>query len=148
MRALKLLLISLLVSGFTILPAQAGENATTDQVLGEKLLRQVWVDMKTTDMAHLEKSMAHGFQAVHQYGANDRAQELTLIKGLKLGPYTLSDIRITRNGPVIVATYFVSVAETIKGERLHKKPAPRLSVFVKGDDGWQWIAHANLKPMK
>jgi hypothetical protein len=61
----------------------------------------------------------------------------------------LSKIEITRNGPVIVATYFVSVEETIKGMRLLKEPAaPRLSVFLKTGDGWKWIAHANLRPLK
>jgi len=99
-------------------------------------------------MAAIEKIIAKGFQSVHQYGANNREQEIKLIKGLNLGKYTLSNIEISRNGPVIIASYFVSVEETIKGKRLLKKPAPRLSVFLKTDSGWQWISHANLKPLK
>jgi len=55
---------------------------------------------------------------------------------------------ITRNGPVIVATYKVSVAEVIQGKKLDKKPAPRMSVFAETAQGWVWIAHANLKAMK
>jgi len=62
-------------------------------------------------------------------------------------PRSLSDIKITRNGPVIIATYSVSVAETIEGKRLTHRPAPRLIVFLKTAHGWQWIAHANLKPL-
>jgi len=96
----------------------------------------------------IEKTMAKGFQSVHQYGSNSREQEIKLIEGLKLGQYTLSNIKITRDGPVIVATYFVSVEETIKGERLPKNPAARLSVFLKTDSGWKWISHANLEPLK
>ena len=123
------------------------EDAGNSQSLGEKLVRQLWEDMKKTDMKVLEKKIADGFQSVHQYGASNREQEIKLLNGLKLGEYILSDIQITQNGPVIVATYFVSVEETIKGKRLSKEPAPRLSVFLKTDSDWQWIAHANLKPL-
>lgn len=99
-------------------------------------------------MERIEKTTAEGFQSVHQYGSNTREQEIKLIKTLNLGEYTLSDIEITQNGPVIVATYLVSVAETIKGTRLSQKPSTRLSVFLKTDSGWKWIAHANLKLLK
>ncbi len=125
------------------LPRMSGANQD-----GEKLVRQLWVNMKKSDMVTIEKMTARGFQSVHQYGANNREQEIELIKGLKLGEYTLSGFQITQNGPVIVATYLVSVKETIKGKRLSKRPAPRLSVFLKTDTGWQWIAHANLKPLE
>ena len=116
--------------------------------MGEKLVRELWASMKKTDMKAVEKKISNGFQSVHQYGANSREEEIELIKGLKLGNYYLSNFRITRNGPVIVATYFVSVEETIKGKRLSKEPAPRMSVFLKTDTGWKWIAHANLKALK
>jgi hypothetical protein len=123
-------------------------DAESEQCQGEVLLRQLWEDMRKADMNALEKTLANGFQSVHQYGTSDREQELELLKKLNFDKYTLSDIQITQNGPVIVATYFVSVEETIKGHRLSKEPAPRLSVFLKTDSGWQWIAHANLKPLK
>lgn len=148
MKALKLALIMTLTFAFASLTVLANQEVATEKGLGEKLLRQLWADMKKPDMEVIEKTIAKGFQSVHQYGSNNREQEIKLIKGLKLGKYTLSNIKITRNGPVIVATYFVSVEETIKGKRLSKKPAPRLSVFLKTDSGWKWIAHANLKPLK
>lgn len=144
MHMLKLALISALTLGFAALPAVAGENVATDKSLGEKLVRQVWTDMKNLDVASLEKTLAKGFQSVHEYGAYDREQEIALIKKVKVGEYSLSDIKVTRNGPVIVVTYLASVEETIKGKRLHLKPAPRLSVFLKTDDGWKWMVHANL----
>jgi len=115
-----------------------------EMTLGETLVRQLWTDMKETDMKAINEIISEGFQAVHQYGTNNRQQEIELISKLRLGDYTLSDIKITQKDPLIVATYFVSVNETIKGKRLSKKPAPRLSVFLKVKDGWQWIAHANL----
>jgi hypothetical protein len=148
MNSLKLALTIALTFAFTTVTALADQESATEKGLGEKLLRQLWTDMKKPDMQRIEKTTAEGFQSVHQDGANNREQEIELIKGLKLGEYTLSNIEITRNGPVIVATYFVSVEETIEGKRLQKRPAPRLSVFLKTESGWQWIAHANLKPLK
>ena len=146
MNLLKLaLIISFMFTTFTVV---ANKAVVDEKGVGEKLLRQIWTDMKKPEIKVLEKTLAKGFQSVHQYGANNRKQEIELIKGLNLGEYKLSKIKITRNGPVVIATYFVSVAETIKGKRLLNKPAPRLSIFLKTADGWKWIAHANLKPLK
>ncbi|MDD5723375.1 MAG: nuclear transport factor 2 family protein [Syntrophales bacterium] len=148
MNSLKMALIITLLFVFTAPTALANQDVADENGLGEKILRQLWADMQKPDMEMIEKTIAEGFQSVHQFGSDNREQEIKLIKGLNLGNYTLSDIKITRNGPVIVATYFVSVEETIKGKRLLKTPAPRLSVFLKTDSGWKWIAHANLKPLK
>ncbi|MBA3016870.1 MAG: nuclear transport factor 2 family protein [Proteobacteria bacterium] len=147
MNLLKLALIMILTFAFATPTVLANQEVATEKGLGEKLLRQLWADMQKPDMEAIEKTIAKGFQAVHQYGSNNREQEIKLIEGLKIDNYTLSNIQITRNGPVIVATYFVSVEETIKEKRLSKKPAPRLSVFLETDSGWKWIAHANLKPL-
>jgi hypothetical protein len=148
MNSLKLALILTLTFVFFTQPVLADQEVAIEKSLGEKLLYQLWSDMEKPDMAAIENTIAEGFQSVHQFGSSNREQEIETIRGLKLGNYTLSDIKITRNGPVIIATYFVSVKETIKGKLLSKKPAPRLSVFLKTDSGWKWIAHANLKPLK
>ncbi|MBL7074684.1 nuclear transport factor 2 family protein [candidate division KSB1 bacterium] len=124
------------------------EQSAPEPTLGEKLVRQLWADMKARNLAALEKKIAPGFQSVHEDGARNREQQIELLRGLNIGEYTLSNFEVTQNGPVIIATYFVSVEETIEGKRLSTKPAPRLSVFLKTDSGWQWIAHANLNPLK
>ena len=148
MKAMKLILLLTLTALIASQTLPADPKFTPEKSLGTKLLRQLWSDMEKPDMEAIEKTISKGFQSVHQYGSSDREQEIELIKGLKLGEYTLTDIKITQDGPVIVATYFVSVAETIEGKRLSKTPAPRMSVFLKTDSGWKWIAHANLKPIK
>jgi len=148
MNSLKLALLITLTFLFTTVSVLTNPEVANATSLGEKLLSQLWVDMQKPDMERIEKTTAKGFQSVHQYGSNTREQQIELIKTLNFGEYTLSDVEITRNGPVIVATYLVSVEETIKGKQLSKKPAPRLSVFLKTDSGWQWIAHANLKHLK
>jgi len=124
------------------LPAWAGG------VSGEKLVRDLWTTMKTQNWQHLEKIMSPAFQSVHADGARDRASELKLIKGLKLGDYTLSEFKTTRQGPVMVVTYKVVVSETIDGKRLKHRPAPRMTIFIQTAKGWQWLAHANLRPLE
>ena len=145
---MRLTMAIMLILAPTASVAGANPEETEVKALGEQLLHQVWTGMKKTDMEAIDTLLASGFQAVHQNGAQNREQEMALIKGLKLGDYTLNNIAITRNGPLIVATYFVTVAETIDGERLQKKPAARLSVFLKTEGGWQWMAHANLNPLQ
>lgn len=125
----------------------AAESAD-DAGLGEKLVRQLWTDIKARNVEAIKKYMAPGFQSIHQDGARDREGELQLIKGVNLGEYTLSNFKVTQNGPVIIVTYFVSVRETIDSKRLSAKPAARLSAWLKTESGWQWIIHANLKPIQ
>ncbi len=126
----------------------SGEDGQSEIAMGEKLVRGLWTDIKNADIEALESKTADGFQSIHQFGANNMEQELALIKGLAINSYSLSAFKVTRNGPLVVATYSVSVEETIEGERLSKKPAPRMTVFLKTEHGWQWIAHANLKPIE
>lgn len=142
--------IGAVIVGIVIVAAcgQASDPSADQSTIGEKLVRDLWDLLKTGDVAKVEKMMASGFQCVHEDGARDREQELQLLKGLKLGKYQLSKIRATRNGPVVVVSYFVEAEETIDGKQLKDKAVPRLSVFIKTDAGWQWIAHANLRSLK
>jgi hypothetical protein len=125
----------------------AGESAGEPN-LGEKLVRQLWVDMSSKNIKAIEKYIAPNFQSIHDDGARDRIGEIDLIKGLNIKKYTLSNFKVTQEGPVLTVTYFVSVGETIDGKRLSAKPAARLSAWLKTDSGWQWIIHANLKPLR
>jgi len=119
-----------------------------DHQLGEILLKEVWDAMKTKNMDLLGRKLAEGFQSVHLDGARNRQQELDLISALGMTDYSLSDIKVTRTGPVLVVTYMASVAETIGGKRLSGEPTLRMSVFIERDNGWQWISHANLREIK
>ncbi len=72
------------------------EQSGTELSLGEKLVRQLWVDFKAPNIDAIEKQMASGFQSAHQHGAHNRDQEIALIKGVNLGEYTLSDFKVTQ----------------------------------------------------
>ncbi len=124
------------------------QGSTTELALGEDLVRELWNDFKTQNISALEKKIAAGFQSIHEDGARDAEAELKLLRELNLGQYTLSNFKVTQVGPAIIVSYFVSAEETIEGKRLSTKPAARLTIFLKTDTGWQWIAHANLNPLK
>jgi hypothetical protein len=120
-------------------------NSTTND--GEKMEKQMWEDIKAKNWNAVESKIADTFQSVHPDGARDRANEISLIKNLKVGQVEFNDFRSTMNGDNVVVTYMVSVQETIDLEQLRTKPTPRLSVWRKGAAGWQWICHANLNPI-
>lgn len=115
--------------------------------LGEQLAREFWEAIRTQDAGALDAILAPGFQSVHQDGTRDRDEELTLIAGLDISEYTLSDFVTTRQGATIVVTFMASVAETLDGTRTATTPAPRIAVFLMTGSGWQLIAYANLNPM-
>jgi Domain of unknown function (DUF4440) len=95
--------------------------------------RQMWADFLAKDWASVERKIAEGFQSIHPDGPRDRAGEISLIKNLNLGEFTLSDFKSTVNGDNIVVTYMIAVHETIDQERLATKVTPRLSVWQKGN---------------
>ncbi|MBA7551645.1 hypothetical protein ES705_44193 [subsurface metagenome] len=125
-------------------------SETTENIdsIGKKLVQQLWVDMKANNWKEIEKQMGSGFQSVHQDGTRDKDAQIELIKALDLGDYTISNYTVTMEGPIIIVTYKVTVEETLAGTRLPERTVMRLSAWVKSGDGWKWIIHANLTPMK
>jgi len=123
------------------------EEVNIDRI-GKELVLQLWADMKANNWMELQKQIAPGFQAIHQDGSRDNNAEIELIKGLNLSEYTLSNFKVTMEGPVIIATYQVNVEETIAGNLIQKKSSMRLSAWLKSGDSWKWIIHANLIPLK
>ena len=148
MKALTLIMISALTLATANTNLLAAETPENDQTLGERIVRHVWADAKALNMKAVEKWLAPGFQAVQRDGVRNRQQQIETIKKLNLVRYELSTFEVTRNGPVLVVTYVATAPQTIKGKRISGVPARRLSVFLKTKDGWRWIAHANLMPMK
>ncbi len=136
------------IMGMAVLLSMGLSSAAADQSLGERLERDMWGDIQGQNWDTIEGRIAEGFQSVHQDGARGKAEEMRLLRNLHLGEYTLSDFKVTGTGPVMVVTYFVSVEEQIDGKVLPTQPAARQSVWLQTDQGWQWMSHANLNPMK
>ncbi|MBU0504636.1 nuclear transport factor 2 family protein [bacterium] len=142
---LKVIFITIIMLSISF-AAIAQEKSNTE--MGKELVEKAWVDMKQGNVEALDKMMSPAFQSIHQDGARNKKEELALISKLNLGDYKLTNFKVSFDGAVLLASYFVTVTETIDGKQLDKTPAPRLSVFVKKDNNWLWIAHANLKPLK
>jgi len=124
--------------------AYAGETMSE----GENLERKMWTAIIAGNNASIESMVAPGFQSIHGDGARDRTGELKLLEGLDPTLVKFSNFKSTEQGDTIIVTYDVSVSETIDGTKLPDvTPSPRLSVWLKTPSGWQWIAHANLKPI-
>ena len=116
------------------------------QADGEALYREFVSAVAAKDWTAVDAILASDFQSVHTDGPRNKAKEIEMLKAEDLGEYSLTDFTSTRAGDTIVATHWLSAAETINGSRLSTKPAPRLTVWRRGDAGWQIIAIANLNP--
>ena len=114
---------------------------------GENLYRHFLSAIAGQNWSAVEAMISPSFQSVHSDGARDRIAELALIKGIDLGTYTLHDFKVTKANNHLVVTCWISIEETIDGERLSTKSSPRLSVWDKTSKGWQMIALANLNPV-
>jgi len=116
-------------------------------VEGENLYRQFLSAIAGQNWSAVESMISPSFQSVHSDGARDQMGELALLKGVNLGTYTLHDFKVTKANSHLVVTCCISIEETIDGERLSTKSAPRLSVWDNTPNGWQLIALANLNPV-
>ncbi|MBU1274428.1 MAG: nuclear transport factor 2 family protein [Proteobacteria bacterium] len=114
---------------------------------GEKLVRQLWQTTAAKLWPQKAGMISPAFQSVHSFGARGKAEELDLLSKVDFGKFELSGFRTTQQGPVVVVTYLGKVEEMINGMRVDGKTAARMSVFIRTDKGWQWLAHANLSPI-
>jgi hypothetical protein len=134
-----------------VLPAFfcAGVYAESDMSVGEMLERQMWEDIQTGKADMYELKIADAFQSVHEDGMRGRDQEIKLLKGLSLGDYKLSKFYVSRQADTIIVTYLAqAVKEAADGKLSSDTPTPRMSVWIKTEKGWQWLAHANLTVAK
>ena len=132
------------LAGVTFGASVYAQDTGNIQAVGEKLTRNFWAQMKATNIPELEKLLAPGFQSVHVDGPRDRAGELTLVKNIHLGEYTLKNFKTTQAGSTLITTFSVSTNEMIDGKSVPKKPAERIEVWSKTASDWELIAYANL----
>lgn len=114
------------------------------QSIGEKLVMELYADIKTHNWDRLENMIHPAFQSVHEDGARNKDEEMQLLKGLHLGEYTLSDFNITMSESILIVSYTVTAQELIDGKLTLPHSSYRLSVFHKMDERWKWVAHASF----
>ena len=94
MKELKLLVIITLIFLGVNLSGMIAMASADERGLGEKLVRQLWADVKAGNVETLKKNTAPGFQSIHEDGSRNRKEELQLIQKANIGKYTLTNLRV------------------------------------------------------
>ncbi|MCF7791843.1 MAG: nuclear transport factor 2 family protein [Victivallales bacterium] len=115
---------------------------------GEKLVNNLFKYIEEKDSEELRNIISPAFQSIHMDGARNKAQELELLKHLAPKFYKINDVKTTSVNNLYIVTYEVTAEQSINGKRIKKNKSPRISVFIKKDNSWKWVAHANMAPLK
>jgi len=124
-------------------PAPAGRDAAATEAKGDRLVRRFLDLLQAGDLPGLRAFLSPAFQLQRADGSFVNKAEY-LKAPAKVESYEIDNLRVTRRGSVIVARYDLVIDSTINGVQQSSDPAPRLSAFTKGNDGWQIVAHANF----
>ena len=125
--------------------AVAAGDAETKK--GTLLVERFFDSLQARDSAALAKILAPAFLLQGaDGGVLDR--EDFLANPSQVESYDLTNVRVTCAGKVIVARYDVAAVVNINGVPQSRAPAPRLSVFAKGEHGWQsWPTPTSTSPL-
>lgn len=118
-------------------------DSTDADSTGEKLVRKLFKVIDKQNMSAMKSQISDSFQGLSESGISDRKDELNAIRDSELEDYKLSDFHSTRQNDTLVVTYKLRADETVRGEDADDEPVNQLSVFVKTESGWEWIAHAS-----
>ena len=111
---------------------------------GRQLVTQFLTILQSSTAAgQLETFLDPAFQVQRADGSRDDKTGY-IAKFPTLGPFEIRGYRVTRNRTTIVASYRLTVIETIDGVQYRKTPAPRISTFQFADGAWRMTSHANF----
>ena len=110
---------------------------------GDRARHALFDQLESGDAAKLERLLSPAFQLQGADGGYLDKEEF-LADPPSVESFEISNVQATRVGKVIVVRYDVEAVVTIDGVPQSRAPAPRLSVFVQGKQGWQLVAHANF----
>lgn len=124
---------------------QAKRDARSSDELAQDLVER-FLDLLVgkPDIEGLRKFLSPAFLRQGADGTSSTKAEYLDSTPAVIAHYEIQDLEATRSGPVLVARYDVVTEEMLGGNQAKTEPAPRLTVFVKGDHGWQVIAHSNF----
>ncbi|MBS3736199.1 MAG: protease inhibitor I42 family protein [Candidatus Bipolaricaulota bacterium] len=122
---------------------ESDSDSTDADSTGENLVRTLFKDVDQQNVLALKSQISDNFQGVSESSISDRKDELNTIRDSELEDYKLSDFHSTRQKDTLVVTYKLRADETVRGEDADDEPVNQLSVFVKTDSNWEWIARAS-----
>lgn len=111
--------------------------------LESQLVNRFFTEIEHKDVAGLRTFLAPEFQVQRADGSRQTKAEYLSNLPTVLS-YKLRDLRTTSQPTAVVVTYQAAAVEIINGRHFGTGYEPRLSVFVRGAQGWQIVAHANF----
>jgi 2-iminobutanoate/2-iminopropanoate deaminase len=128
----------------TVGPAAPAPTAEDDTALGTELATRFLDAIQAGDRDAVGDMLAPAFQLMRANGESFDAD--TYLDNLPdYEAYTLSDVRVTHDGDVLVVAYKVAIDTTMDGGAADfGAPAPRLSTFQQIDGAWKLLSHANF----
>jgi protein-disulfide isomerase len=147
-RRVRLLTVALAAAGVLLMVSLSSVGASTRPgTRGLQLVNRFFSDVQGKKVADLKKFLSSAFQLQRADGTRQsKAQFLAKLPTVK--SYKLRDTLETSAGPTIVVTYQVAANEVIDGKPYQTGYLPRISVFVNGPQGWQFVAHSNFNTPK
>lgn len=128
----------------SVVPAGAQSEQAGIEANARKAIEAFFTAVIQDDKDSLAKLLAPEFQILRSNGVHYTAKgyldsDLPIIAEMP----PLSNLVVTASGDSVVATYSVTINETIDGQVVQTF-APRMSVFRKDGDQWLIVAHGNF----
>jgi Domain of unknown function (DUF4440) len=123
--------------------AGTAQPLTSPTAQGTVLVQHFFQLLHDQDRAGLKALLSPSFQVVRSNGGVQNKASY-VADPPKVDKYTISRLKGTRNGGVLVVSYQVVTTEVIGGVEQPTNPAPRLSVFHLQGGHWLLVAHANF----
>lgn len=123
--------------------AATSASSANPSVQGKVMVQRFFTLLRSGDTEGLNALLTPGFQAVRANGGV-QGKASYLATPPQVDRFSISNLKGTRSGNVLVVSYRVTVTETIGGRDQPVGPAPRLSVFQWQNGGWHLAAHANF----
>jgi hypothetical protein len=95
----------------------------------------------------LEQLLSPACQFVTDHGSIGRTEAMKLMKEMNLGEVRFKDFKVTKAGPNLIVSFWLSASEMVGGKLLSKEFSPRLSVWQRVGPDWQCIAYADFNPV-
>jgi ketosteroid isomerase-like protein len=127
-------------------PAGAGAPAgptSSIEAKGRDLSNRFLELLEAKDAAGLRRFLSPAFQLQRADGSYANKVEYLRAPAI-VESHEIDNLRVTRDGDVMVVRFDLVVDATIDGQPQSTEPAPRLATFRKGAHGWQLVSYANF----
>lgn len=119
-------------------------NLNSIEVQAEKLERLSVKYIQDKNWDALEGMLHPACQFVSAQGSCDRAQAMTLMRQMNLGPVTFKDFKVGQAGDNLIVSFWLATAEYRDGKELSPDFFPRLSIWKMVGEQYLCIAYADL----